>query len=73
MGILQANVWNYLAEENIGANLQHYNPLIDDEVKKEWNIPTSYQLTAQLVFGGIEEVPEPKDKIPGSLRMNIYK
>lgn len=73
MGILQANVWNYLAEENIGANLQHYNPLIDDEVKKEWNIPTSYQLTAQLVFGGIEEIPEPKEKIPGSLRMNIFK
>ncbi len=73
MGILQANVWNYLAEENIGANLQHYNPLIDDEVKSEWDIPKSYQLTGQLVFGGIVEIDEPKEKIPGSLRMNIFK
>ena len=73
MGILQGNVWNYLASVNIGANLQHYNPLIDDEVKNEWDIPKNYQLTGQLVFGGIEEIPEPKEKIPGSLRMNIYK
>ena len=73
MGILQANIWNYLASINIGSNLQHYNPLIDNEVKKQWNIPDNYQLTAQLVFGGINEFPEPKEKIPASLRMNIYK
>ncbi len=73
MGILQGNVWNALAEKNIGANLQHYNPLIDDQVKEKWNIPLHYQLTAQMVFGGILEFPEPKDKLPADQRVQaIY-
>lgn len=73
MGIFQGNVWNALAEKNIGANLQHYNPLIDDQVKEKWNIPLHYQLTAQMVFGGILEFPEPKDKLPADQRVQaIY-
>ena len=73
MGILQGNVWNALAEKNIGANLQHYNPLIDDQVKEKWNVPLHYQLTAQMVFGGIFEFPEPKDKLPADQRVQaIY-
>ena len=31
-GLTQANVWTALAQENIGANLQHYNPVIDEAV-----------------------------------------
>ena len=54
MGILQGNIWNALAEVEIGASLQHYNPLIDEAVKEEWDVPEHYQLSAQMVFGGIE-------------------
>ncbi|MBL1228837.1 nitroreductase family protein [Enterococcus sp. BWB1-3] len=54
-GLTQANVWTALAEINIGANLQHYNPVIDEAVAKEWNIPDSWKLRGQLVFGSIEE------------------
>lgn len=54
-GLTQANVWTALAQENIGANLQHYNPVIDEAVAKEWNIPAHWKLRAQLVFGSIEE------------------
>lgn len=54
-GLTQANVWTALAEINVGANLQHYNPVIDDAVAKEWNIPDSWKLRSQLVFGSIEE------------------
>ena len=28
-----------LEAAGLGASLQHYNPLIDDEVKKAWNLP----------------------------------
>lgn len=54
MGILQGNVWYQFTEAGIGASLQHYNPLIDEEVKKRWNIPDSWKLTAQMPFGKIE-------------------
>lgn len=35
-GIAQFAVWTALAQENVGASLQHYNPLIDTQVQKEW-------------------------------------
>ena len=37
-GLTQANVWTALAQENIGANLQHYNPVIDEAVAAEWSM-----------------------------------
>ncbi|MCV5410491.1 nitroreductase, partial [Escherichia coli] len=36
-GIAQFAVWTTLAQEKVGASLQHYNPLIDEAVRKEWN------------------------------------
>jgi len=53
-GIISVNVWTALAEIGLGANLQHYNPLIDEAVAKEWNLPESWKLRGQLVFGSIE-------------------
>ncbi|KAJ5151141.1 uncharacterized protein N7482_010393 [Penicillium canariense] len=44
-------VWLALEAEGFGANLQHYSPLIDDQVTKTWNLPASWKLDAQLVFG----------------------
>lgn len=73
MGILQGNIWNALADKEIGANLQHYNPLIDDAVKKEWKLPQSYRLEAQMVFGKIVAKEEAKDKIPAEERMKVIK
>ena len=49
----QYAIWTTLAAADIGANLQHYNPLIDAEVAKTWDIPAQWQLRAELVFGGI--------------------
>ncbi|KAK7749474.1 type II nitroreductase [Cytospora paraplurivora] len=51
-GALQIAVWNALEAEGLGANLQHYNPLIDAKVVDQWKIPQSWKLSAQLVFGG---------------------
>ncbi|MFT9846705.1 nitroreductase family protein [Aneurinibacillus sp. REN35] len=50
-GMLQYVVWTSLELEGFGASLQHYNPLIDDKIKKEWNIPANWQLIAQMPFG----------------------
>ena len=61
-GMLQLAVWTALREKGIGANLQHYNPVIDDAVKKLFALPESYQLIALMPFGGIAKEPEPKEK-----------
>ncbi|KEA51769.1 MULTISPECIES: nitroreductase family protein [Mangrovibacter] len=53
-GIAQYAVWLALAEKGIGANLQHYNPLVDEDVQRTWNIPASWKLRAQMNFGSIE-------------------
>lgn len=50
--MLQFAVWTALEAEGLGANLQHYNPLVDAKVAEEWKVPSSWKLSAQLVFGG---------------------
>ncbi|MBM7689745.1 nitroreductase [Enterococcus ureilyticus] len=67
-GLTQANVWTALAQENIGANLQHYNPVIDEAVAKEWSIPSQWKLRAQLVFGSIEAPAGEKEYMEDSAR-----
>ena len=52
-GIAQYAVWLALAEKGIGANLQHYNPLVDEDVQRTWNIPASWKLRAHMNFGSI--------------------
>lgn len=52
VGMLQFAVWTALEDEGLGANLQHYNPLVDARVAEEWKVPSSWKLSAQLVFGG---------------------
>lgn len=52
--IAQFAVWSVLAEQGLGASLQHYNPIIDEKVNTTFNIPTQWKLRAQLVFGSIE-------------------
>lgn len=55
--ILQFMIWCALADINIGASMQHYNPLIDKVVKDNFNIPQNLELIAQMPFGGIENSP----------------
>jgi uncharacterized protein len=47
-----ASVWVALEAEGLGANLQHYNSLIDQRVAAEWKLDeTNWSLKAQMVFG----------------------
>lgn len=60
-GIVLVNMWNSLTEACVGATIQHYNPLINEAVAKEFNIPKNWLLNGQLVFGGIVSRPEPDE------------
>jgi predicted oxidoreductase (fatty acid repression mutant protein) len=72
-GNAQFAVWTALAENGIGANLQHYNPLIDDEVKAAFNIPDDWKLRAQMDFGSIEAPAGDKEFMADSDRFKILK
>lgn len=72
-GMLQFAIWTALEEEGLGANLQHYNPIIDDEVKEVFNIPEHYRLIAQMPFGARTAEPDEKEVISGSERMRVLE
>lgn len=61
--IHQFALWTALEAEGFGANLQHYNPIIDDKVKEEWGVDKDYRLIAQLVFGTPNSPPGDRPKI----------
>lgn len=72
-GMAQYAVWTALADANIGASLQHYSPVIDDQVAKTWNIPASWKLRAQMPFGSNEAPFGEKTFIADDLRFKVYR
>lgn len=71
-GLLQYIIWTALEDAGLGANLQHYNPLIDDQVSEKWNLPQSWRLIAQMPFGNITAEPDPKEYLPLEQRLRIF-
>jgi len=69
----QFAIWTMLEDAGLGATLQHYNPLIDEEVKKIWNIDQAWKLRAQMPFGVKTKEPDPKDSAPLDPRLKIFK
>lgn len=53
-----------LEADGIGASLQHYNPIIDEEVKRAWGIPQEWSLIAQMPFGEPDEQPGERSFLP---------
>ena len=68
----QYAIWTALASLNIGASLQHYNPIIDEDVDSTWNIDPEWNLVAQLVFGGIEQPAGEKEFAPVDSRLKVF-
>ncbi|CEJ54586.1 hypothetical protein PMG11_00890 [Penicillium brasilianum] len=65
-------LWTALETLGFGANLQHYNPLIDTPVAQKWNIPTEWRLISQLVFGSPEAAAGEKVQKPIEERVKIF-
>lgn len=70
-GMMQFAIWTALTDLGLGVNLQHYNPLIDDDVKKLTGVPDSWQLIAQMPFGAPIEAPKPIVKVPIEERVRV--
>ncbi|WP_028549711.1 nitroreductase family protein [Paenibacillus sp. UNC451MF] len=72
-GMLQLVIWTALESEGLGANLQHYNPLIDDKVKATWKLPDTWKLLAQMPFGKPTAPAGDKEFKPLEERMKVFK
>lgn len=69
----QFAIWTMLEDGGLGVNVQHYNPLIDDEVRVTWNIPSTWRLIAEMPFGTPTEGPGEKAYAPLDERVKVYK
>ncbi|MFU8927932.1 nitroreductase family protein [Acinetobacter puyangensis] len=70
--IAQFAAWTALSEIGVGASLQHYNPIIDEEVAQTFDIPANWKLRAQLVIGSIEAPAGEKTFIADSERFKTF-
>lgn len=72
-GMLQFMIWQVLAENDIGASLQHYNEIIAKDLPAMYNLPQNWELVAQMPFGSIEKEPAEKNFLPIEPRIKIIK
>ena len=70
--IAQYAVWLMLTEHQLGASIQHYNPLINTKVQEEWQLPESWTLLGQMPFGSIEGAPAEKAHMLDSERFRVF-
>ncbi len=73
IGGAQQAVWVALAEQGIGASLQHYNPLIDDAIHQAFDLPASWQLRAEMPFGSIESPAGDKEMMADDERFKVIR
>ncbi|GAA6005273.1 hypothetical protein JCM10207_002922 [Rhodosporidiobolus poonsookiae] len=50
-GIAAFIAWTALEAEGLAANLQHFTEVVSTDVQKEWGVPASWKLRANLVIG----------------------
>ena len=69
----QFAVWTMLEDAGFGASLQHYNPLIDEAVAKQWHINPNWKLIAEMPFGTSTQEPGEKQFAPLEERILVFK
>ncbi|MET1249271.1 nitroreductase family protein [Sporolactobacillus sp. STCC-11] len=70
-GIAQFAVWTALSEIGVGASLQHYNPLIDEAVATEFDLPKNWKLRGQMPFGNSAAPAGEKEFAPIDSRVKV--
>lgn len=71
-GMIQHVVWVMLRDIGLGASLQHYGNLIEEQVAKQWNLPAKWRLIAQMPFGKPGSEPDAKDKLPVAEQVKVF-
>ncbi len=71
-GMLQYAIWTGLESEGLGASLQHYAPLVEGDVQREWKVDSNWKLLAQMPFGSVEVPAGEKTFLPLEERLRIF-
>ncbi|HJA72651.1 MAG TPA: nitroreductase family protein [Candidatus Limosilactobacillus faecipullorum] len=72
MGNSNFAVWTALAENGLGVSLQHYNPLIDEDIRAAFDVPASWRLRAEMPFGSIEQGAGDKEFMADEDRFKVF-
>lgn len=72
-GMLQFAIWTELENMGLGVNIQHYNLLIEEDLKKIFNLSGTWDLVAQMVFGEKLADPEPIEKMSVGDRVQVFR
>ena len=72
-GMHQFIVWTAFETEGLGCSLQHYNlfPAVSEYVKEEWDVPATWKMKAQLVFGKPTGQPKEREYKPLEDRVRV--
>lgn len=71
-GLLQHVVWVMLRDAGLGASLQHYGNLVQEEVAKTWGLDKDWMLIAQMPFGTPNSEPAAKDNLPLEQTVKVF-
>lgn len=69
----QFAIWTRLEDLGFGASLQHYNPLIDEDIVRTWGISPKWRLVSQMPFGIPADTPGEKETGPIEDRFLIFE
>jgi predicted oxidoreductase (fatty acid repression mutant protein) len=63
----------WLGHESAIRFFVYYNPLIDDQVKRNWQIPSEWKLIGQMPFGKPTAAPGEKEFMPLEERIKVFE
>ncbi|KAI9040774.1 uncharacterized protein KD926_007717 [Aspergillus affinis] len=72
----QITLWTALELEGLGASLQHshFVPGVEDAIRSEFDLPSTWSVKAEIVFGGLSgERPIAPEKEPISTTVKVFK
>ena len=71
-GMMQYVIWTGLVDLGLAASIQHYNPVVDSLVQKNWDVPGNWVLRGQMPFGGPAEQPGERRGVPATDRYMAF-
>lgn len=72
-GMFQLVAWTALHEAGVGASVQHYNPIVDEAAAAAFDIPSTWQLVAQMPFGNAVDTVQEKTLQDVSTKVKVVK
>lgn len=72
-GMAQVYTWALLEAEGYGASLQHYGNITGETLKRFYQLPESYDIQCEMVFGYPETPAGEKEYMPDEERVVMFK